>query len=327
MHPDFIPPNNQQFELSASLPDNYNGPVLRGGDIITASDPNAGLIIQQELSSTHYAMRFHLFDFLQPFRLRLFQTKARLVSFLALRNNLKVEMEGAGAVVVKQGQFVLLHTSGGLATADFQKLQPHEYMEVAWADEWLKPLLNRFEFLRPLFTNTDRKSFFLQNQPRPAGAMALDTVNAILDMPFDADDSRLIYESKVREYMILLLIEAAKKANPLVPLTEREREILTTIGEKVKVGFDKKFRIGEVSREAGMNTDKLKDGFKEIHGKPIGQLHMEARMNEARRLLLETDLSTKQIAAKVGYKLTTSFISNFYDFFGYHSSEVRRKGD
>ncbi|GAC1453026.1 MAG: hypothetical protein NVSMB7_15750 [Chitinophagaceae bacterium] len=219
-----------------------------------------------------------------------------------------------------------MHTADHPATAQFSKSKPHEFIEISWSDEWLKPLIQQFGFLQSLFTApVERSSFFVHPRPRPAGSKALDLVNTMLTTPFDADISRLLFESQAREYLILLLVEAAKKAAPLVPLTERERNILIEMGKQISITYDKKFHIKDLSMKAGMNATKLKDGFREIHGRPVSALHMRARMHEARRLLIETDLNTKQIAAKIGYQLTTSFISNFYKFFGYHCSEVPRK--
>jgi transcriptional regulator GlxA family with amidase domain len=54
-------------------------------------------------------------------------------------------------------------------------------------------------------------------------------------------------------------------------------------------------------------------------------MNLAARLHEARRLLLETDLSTKQIKDIVNYKLNNSFIEAFHEFFGYYPSYVPRK--
>jgi AraC-like DNA-binding protein len=325
MHPNFSLPNQRDFHFSKTLPLNYNSFILRGSNIFTATDPSVGSIVQQEFTNTHYTIRFNVFDFLKPFRLKGTQTGSRLVSLLALKNNIHYSIEGIGTVRLKQGQFALLHTTDRPAVAQFTKSKPHECIEIAWSDEWLTPLLDKFNFLQALFTPTDnRKSFFLHPRPRPAGVKALDLVNTILTTPYDAAISRLLFESQVREYLILLLVEAAKKEVPLVPLTERERDILVGIGNRLRTSYDQQFPIADLSRESGMNVKKLKDGFREIHGDAISRVHMTARMQEARRLLLETELSTKQIAEKVGYRLTTSFIKNFGKYFGYYPSEVPR---
>ena len=325
MQLNLTPGSGHNFSFSATLPQGFEGSILPGSQVLTATDPTIGQIVQQEISNSHYIIRLYFFDFLKPFRLKVFQPGSTLSSILAIRNNLDYRIEGMKKLQLRHGQFALLHTSGRAATLRFNKTQAHEFMEIAWTDAWLQPLASKFDFLQPLFAPVQiRKSFFLRPHPRPAGAMALDTVQDILQSPFDADTSRLLFETQTKKYLILLLIEAAKKANARQQLTEREREILIAIGEQVKTNHGKKFRINELSRQAGMSGTKFKNGFKEIFGNPVGQVAMAARMREARRLLTE-GFSTKQVGEKVSYKRTTSFIKQFHKFFGYWPSEVQRK--
>jgi AraC-like DNA-binding protein len=319
------PASGHNFSFSASLPPGFEGSILRGSNVLTATDPKLGQIVQQELSNSHYTIRLYLFDFLKPFRLKVFQPGSALASILAIRNNLDYRIEGMKKLRLNHGQFALLHTGGRPATLHLNKTKPHEVMEIAWTDAWLKPLLliPKFDFLRPLFTHAQAgKSFFLRPHPRPAGAMALDTVQDILQSPFDADTSRLLFESHTKEYLILLLIESAKKANARLQLSERDREILIAIGEQVKTNHSKKFSISELSRQAGMSATKFKRGFKEIFGNSVGRIAMTARMHEARRLLME-GLSVKEVKEKVSYKTSAGFIKQFHRFFGYWPSEIQ----
>jgi len=154
--------------------------------------------------------------------------------------------------------------------------------------------------------------------------MALDTVQHILKSPFDEDISRLLFECHTREYLILILVEAAKEANEQMRLTDRERQILIAIGEEVKTNHSKKFRMADLYRKAGMSATRFKNAIKEILGTTLGKHSMTARMEEARRLLLEGELSPKQISEKVSYKDPTSFNKQFKKHFGYPPGEVQQ---
>jgi len=319
------PASDHNFSFSACFPPDFKGSILRGSNILTATNPNVGSIVQQEISNSHYTIRLYLFYFLKPFRLKVFQPGSTLSSILAVRNHLNYRIEGMKKLELRHGQFALLHTSGRPGTLHFNKRQPHEFIEIAWTDIWLKPLMHKFDFLQPLFTHSPiGKSFFLRPHPRPAGAMALDTVQEILESPFDADTSRLLFEIQTKKYLILLLHEAAKKANERQQLNEEQREIISIIGEQVKTNYTKKYLISELSQQAGMSSTKFKSGFKEIFGNSVGQIALAARMHEARRLLTD-GFSTKQVKEKVSYKSTTSFIRQFHKFFGYWPSEVHKK--
>jgi len=319
------PDSGHQFNFSTSLPPGFEGAVLAGSNVLTATDPKLGQVVQQEISNSHYSIRLYFFNFLQPFRLKVFQPGSTLASILAIRNNLDYRIEGMKRLRLHHGQFALLHTSGRPAVLHLNKTKPHEVMEIAWTNTWLKPLIPKFNFLRALFTQEQPgKSFFLRPQPRSAGAMALDVVQDILKSPLDADTSRLLFETHSKKYLILLLVEAAKKANARQQLSDRDTEILVAIGEQVKTNHNKKYGISELSRQAGMSATKFKEGFKEIFGDPVGKIAMDAKMHAARRLLIE-GFSVKEVKEKVSYKTSAGFIKQFHKFFGYWPSEIQGK--
>jgi AraC-like DNA-binding protein len=316
---------SQQFEMSAALPENYTGYRLPAGRVFSATLAGTGTIVQQELVERNYTIRFNYFDVCQPFRLKIAQQGGRLISFLSTGNTIDYDITGAGNLKLKQGQFAMLHSAACTGTLHFFKARPYACIEVVWSEQWLRSLIAQFIVLQKLFAPARgrKHAFFLQPKPRPAGIRALDMATTILRNPYDPAISGLFLEHHVYEYLLLLLLESSKKPVPLQPLTERERETLIRIGEMVRQGFDRQFPIAELSRHAGMNTTKLKTGFREIHGHPISRVHMTARMEEARRLLAETDYSTKQVSELVGYKYATSFIQNFQKHFGYSPSQVQ----
>jgi len=319
------PVSGHQFDFSASLPPGFGGAILRGSNVLTATDPNLGQVVQQEFINSHYSIRLYFFNFIQPFRLRVFQPASSLSSILAIRNTLDYRIEGMKKIRLHRGQFALLHTGGRPATLHINKIRPYEVMEIAWTDAWLKPLLPKFNFLRLLFTQEHpEKSFFLRQHPMSAGAMALDVVQDILRSPLDADTSRLLFEAHSKKYLILLLVEAAKKANARQQLSDRDMEILVAINEQVNTNHSIKFTIRELSRQAGMSATKFKEGFKELFGHPVGKIAMAARMHASRRLLLE-GFSVKEVKEKVSYKTSAGFIKQFHRFFGYWPSEIQGK--
>ncbi|KAK6033582.1 transcriptional regulator, AraC family [Ostertagia ostertagi] len=182
----------------------------------------------------------------------------------------------------------------------------------------------QFPLLQPFFNKASQDHPLLLT-PRPAGSYAMDTVQAILKTPLEEGPSRLLFENKVREYLIFLLVEAAKKDGPQVKLTAREREMLIAAGQRIQQTFNRKLQVGELSRQTGINSTKFKEGFKEVHGNTVKQLSIAARLQEARRLLMKTDLSTKQIKDMVSYAHTTTFIKAFRDYFGYTPNEFRKQ--
>lgn len=83
--------------------------------------------------------------------------------------------------------------------------------------------------------------------------------------------------------------------------------------------------IQTLSRRVGINRTKLFYGFKRLYGASTVQFIDGLRMNEARRLLLETDMAVSQIAADVGYGYAANFSTRFKNHFGQSPRALRRE--
>jgi AraC-like DNA-binding protein len=322
MQPHFHLPGQKGFALSPTLPEAYKGMVLRGGNALTATGA-LGQMILQALEQESFSIRFNLFEFVRPVKIPAHQPAATLVSLLALKNNIHYTIKGLGTLHLRQGQFALLHCREHTLTARFDADKTYQSLEIEWSEEILRQALPYFDLLQPVFSpQSGTKSFYLAPPARLAGPRALALVQDVLKSPYNATISQLFFEHKVREYLLLLLVEAGKKAPSQIHLTQEEWEKVEAVAELVIREPAKKFPIVDLAANAQMNTLKLKMAFKEKFGQGIFEYQLAARMNEALRLLQETDLKTKAIAGMVGYRLTTSFITKFQEYFGYPPSQV-----
>ena len=229
-----------------------------------------------------------------------------------------------GALSLKQGQFMLAYIQPTTITARFSKGSTSELLAIGWSPGLFYEMLPYFDWLKQYAGVDPPMDSKWISRPRPANLRMMDIAHDMLSNPYDETVGLLLYEHKVREYLLELLMEAGKKPPPKIKLTTAEREMIAAIAEEITANPDKKYPIALLTMKAGINSIKLKGAFKEIYGHGIFEHQMAARMKEARRLLLETDLSPKQVSAMIGYKLTTSFVSRFKKHFGYYSSEISK---
>ena len=83
--------------------------------------------------------------------------------------------------------------------------------------------------------------------------------------------------------------------------------------------------IEALAKEYHLNTSTLKAVFKAVYGQPIASHMKHHRMQEAARLLRETDLSIGDIAQQVGYENQSKFSNVFRDIFQVLPTEYRRQ--
>ncbi len=326
MHPVFNAGPGQQFILSDEFPQNFQGVQLQRSAVTTGHSPVLGTVILQRVSGRQFHMLFSTFNIKQPCRLLAEQEPGFLISLLALSNVARFSFRQLNPLVLQQGQFVCMHSNPQEVVIEFEKAGIYQLLEISWSELAITELLPSFALLRPLQEAKNlRRSFFITAFNITAGFRTLGMAHGILRFPHKDANAVYLFEHKVKEYLLQLLIAAEKLPRAATHINTADLARLQVVYERLRQHPEQKFPINALARELNMSEKKLKKLFVQAFGMPIFECHLESRMKEAHRLLEEAQHNTKQIAAMVGYRLTTSFITKFREFFGYPPSGVRRK--
>lgn len=82
--------------------------------------------------------------------------------------------------------------------------------------------------------------------------------------------------------------------------------------------------LSDLSKQCGLNTFKLKKGFKDVFGLPVYQYLLNARMQEAHKAILDKGFTVQEAAWLVGYSSLGSFSNAFAKKYGIRPSLLRR---
>lgn len=93
----------------------------------------------------------------------------------------------------------------------------------------------------------------------------------------------------------------------------------------ISLNYDKDLYLDLLGQEVGLSAAYLSELFKKEEGIGINHYIKSVRMNEARELLLKTNLKISQIAQKVGYQNYPYFIKLFRQEMGIPPEEYRQK--
>ncbi len=74
--------------------------------------------------------------------------------------------------------------------------------------------------------------------------------------------------------------------------------------------------LHELAKEVGLNVKALKEGFKELYGKPVITYLFHCRMEEAKKMLVDGALNVSEIAPIIGYSSSSHFITAFKRKYG-----------
>src|ERR1041385_6052436 len=92
-----------------------------------------------------------------------------------------------------------------------------------------------------------------------------------------------------------------------IKLYPRDNEALHNAKLMIEQNLDRMPSIAELCRKVYLNEDKLKKGFKLLFGIPPYSYHIRLKMQEAQRLLRESDKPVFEIAWALGYQHSSNF--------------------
>nr|MBQ4320579.1 helix-turn-helix domain-containing protein [Clostridia bacterium] len=134
------------------------------------------------------------------------------------------------------------------------------------------------------------------------------------------------YMNMIRAYVIELVVMILRRMNSQqMKLMPRQEELIGTaleyLGEHYKAAD---ISLGELASRVFLNKDYLGRLFKDVTGMTFGAYLQQHRINEARRLLDETDMKISDVSLECGYNDTKNFYRSFRRITGMTPGEYRR---
>jgi len=139
----------------------------------------------------------------------------------------------------------------------------------------------------------------------------------IVDCPYRDPCRRIFLESKALELIAAMLHKwgcGPKSASVSISRSDIER--LYEARRFLFESMDEPPTLKELALKVGLNEFKLKNGFRDIFGCTVYQALRSHRMQSARAMLLDTDMTVGTVAAMVGYTNMSHFISAFRNEYG-----------
>ena len=172
----------------------------------------------------------------------------------------------------------------------------------------------------------DRTDIYFDAVPI-ASAMTM-IAESVHDCDYRGAMRKLFLEAKALEFIALgfhALKSGAAGAAP-VPRDGRDLQQLKEAKSILEKEYDDPPSISDLARRVGLNECKLKSGFRTHFKTTVFSIVLECRVNEAIRLLRDSDLGIAQIGYRVGYGSGTAFTRAFRRIVGCTPKAVRDNG-
>ena len=234
-----------------------------------------------------------------------------------------------GQEVVTAGQYYLNGSGMALAevTGDLAD-EPILSVNVHISPSALKTFLGEtFDLANGGLAHLIRPSDRLYYQRLGVTTVPMQTaLHQILNCPFDGITRKTYLESKVWELMSLLIdqelrLQDAQSLPHQLRASDIER--IHYARDILIQQFDNPPSLLGLARQVGINDYALKQGFRQVFGDTaFGYLH-SYRMEKARQLLLEGEVSVLEAARQVGLANRSYFAASFRKKYGVSPREYR----
>lgn len=83
-------------------------------------------------------------------------------------------------------------------------------------------------------------------------------------------------------------------------------------------------KLDVIARQLALSESTLKRQFKDAFGKSIYGFYLDLKMDHAKQLMQNMELSVNQVAERLGYENVSNFIEMFKKRHGYSPGSIKR---
>lgn len=139
----------------------------------------------------------------------------------------------------------------------------------------------------------------------------------------DTPQSRLLHQM-IEQVMEIACPEAEPAPQQEEAYRSEQIKIIREIHDRLTEQMDERITIEELAKQYLINPTTLKTAFKAVYGTSIAAHMREHRMEQAAKMLRESDMSIAETAQAVGYDSQSKFTAAFKAFFGVLPREYRK---
>jgi AraC family transcriptional regulator, transcriptional activator of the genes for pyochelin and ferripyochelin receptors len=293
------------------------------GSKISALRNGHGQLMLQEVDSPSCKLYYSAFRIEKKTVLNIRDDGPFMSVYIALQNEKHLEIEGLGAISLREGQYNLFYAPKYAVSSAHEP--GREYISIS-----LRYAMDALEEMSDYFPKVDR---FIEKVNKGEPAMLLedhawvtreiqDTIFRIVHCSKEQSCYPIFFDLLVKTLLFHLLLQSVQK-QPRSVYNHYEISGIHEAREMISRNLKYHYRIPEIAQKVGMNEFKLKNGFREVFGDGLYEYLLGERMRAARNMLHEAGRNIKEIAGLMGYKSVNSFIKAFKRTFNQTPGEFR----
>lgn len=179
----------------------------------------------------------------------------------------------------------------------------------------------------PLLSNHGEAFVTLHNSQQMNPLIDI-AVNQLLRCPYQGTMAAVYKDSLVRSLLVHQLMTFHQVPAPRVAdqsrISRADEEVLHGVKDYLDQHFLDPLSLDTICRHFGINSFKLKYGFKKLFATSVIRYIDHCKMNYAHQMLLEADYSIGELSDELGFNHYTNFSSAFKRRYGYSPSAAKK---
>lgn len=241
-----------------------------------------------------------------------------------LSPNIHLEANDCGTQFLFKKNEYILHYSSEESKAklwsDHQELL--KYLQIQIKYQYIFNLFNpqkSKESSEILEQMTKNNFIFLHKQTPPLMTVEMHIIlQEIIESSKKGMILKLFVEAKIMKLLLLIFEQFTEKDH-----SENHSNLHILIKKYIDEHYSKNLKIDDLSRELGINENKIRKEFKQHYHSTIVDYIFELRMLKAKKLIINKDIMIKEIAIDCGYDYVQNFSRAFKKRFGLSPEKLR----
>jgi AraC-like DNA-binding protein len=305
---------HDDFMLLPITENEYPDDALPGSEISHATGIFGKVVLQQIIAKPIHIL-YNYYNIQERCVLRFTGEASPLCILVVLKGNGHFLIDGIGNIYLEQGQFNILYTPNINSTAIFGQegdiLTFSLFLPLDVLHE-LAPMFPLQEFIDECGSGLPVLQF---GKPGWITAETIREISYMLNFREAPPFREYLFVLKAKQLLHLLLLQKFHTRRKVI--AEETLESIRKARHIIESGVGEVRTAEKIAGLAGISEHELKKYFKPVVGYPLSTFIVHARLNNARLLLQETNLSIRQIAQMTGYSHEHNFVQAFKKRFDY----------
>lgn len=224
-------------------------------------------------------------------------------------------IEGIGETGCLDSHAAVLYMPGKKARMDIARARRNQSVSIKLDPQYVQSwLADDSSITASILHALEHKTPVMHGRPLMAAQQV--ALFQLLQCSLSGSASRMYLESKALELIALSLDSFAEPLNPSPTLRDTDIRKIHLARDIVLQNAVNPPGLQELAHRVGTNEFKLKSGFKAVFGTTVFGYVRKQRMEQARMMLVQGDVSVTQVALEVGYASLGHFVEAFKTHFG-----------